>query len=294
MRGHLALAIIALSSPLLSQEVVKKVGQATFAADLTAAHPGGVLVVRLESRFFLGTSYAVLAGRHVIFEPFGAAQRALLPVALTDPPGPTTVGIEILTRRGRERIPLDVTIAPHFYGYRRVFVPEEKRLLLKDPRAIRDGRRLLLAVRTETDPHAGPLRAPVSLRPRLVFGAHMTYIGASPVEYLMDGSFGEQHPGVDYEVPVGTPVQAPGRGTVVLAEPLTLTGHSLVIDHGSGIVSSILHLSRIDVREGETVEAGKVVGLSGASGLAASPHLHWGVYLHGIAVDPAILAPLLE
>ncbi len=71
-----------------------------------------------------------------------------------------------------------------------------------------------------------------------------------------------------------------------MAEPLLLTGLTLVLDHGQGLVSLLCHLDRLDVRVGDRVEPGAPVGLSGATGLAPFPHLHWATYLHGIAVDP--------
>jgi murein DD-endopeptidase MepM/ murein hydrolase activator NlpD len=66
-----------------------------------------------------------------------------------------------------------------------------------------------------------------------------------------------------------------------------------VIDHGQGVVSVLQHLSRVDARTGDVVPAAAVVGLSGATGLAPEPLLQWRVYLHGVAVDPTVLGPLL-
>ena len=73
-----------------------------------------------------------------------------------------------------------------------------------------------------------------------------------------------------------------------------LSGGTVVIDHGQGIVSVLLHLSRIDVRAGEAVSGGSPIGLSGESGLAPSPLLQWRVYLHGVAVDPLVLDAVLR
>jgi murein DD-endopeptidase MepM/ murein hydrolase activator NlpD len=79
---------------------------------------------------------------------------------------------------------------------------------------------------------------------------------------------------------------------VVLAAPQILTGNTLVLDHGQGVLSVFFHLSRIDVKEGEGVESRSPVGLSGDSGIAAAPHLHWAVYVHGVAVDPRVMERL--
>jgi len=94
-------------------------------------------------------------------------------------------------------------------------------------------------------------------------------------------------------VPVGTPVRAPGAGTVLFAGPLALSGETVVIDHGQGVLSVLQHLSRVDGRPGDPVAAAAVVGLSGDTGLAPQPILQWRVYLHAVAVDPTVIGPLL-
>jgi murein DD-endopeptidase MepM/ murein hydrolase activator NlpD len=77
---------------------------------------------------------------------------------------------------------------------------------------------------------------------------------------------------------------------VLLSAVLPLTGQTLVLDHGQGVVSVFFHLSRIHVRDSDWVEAGDKVALSGDTGLAQAPHLHWAVYVHGVAVDPRVMA----
>src|SRR6266511_1607332 len=87
---------------------------------------------------------------------------------------------------------------------------------------------------------------------------------------------------------------APAAGTVLFAGPLTLSGQTLVIDHGQGVVSALFHLSRIDLRTGDRVEPRAIVGLSGDSGIAPTPLLQWRTYVHGVAVDPSVLQQLLN
>jgi murein DD-endopeptidase MepM/ murein hydrolase activator NlpD len=163
--------------------------------------------------------------------------------------------------------------------------------MLDWPSAVRDGRQLLSLVRTHTPfgPGIGMLRPPITIVDGQGFGRPQTWIGGSPVEEMMDGLHGEHHRGLDYEVPVGTVVMAPAAATVLFAGNLTLTGKTLVLDHGNGVVSSLFHLYRIDVREGDRVESRAAVGLSGETGLAVSPQVQWRVYLHGVAVDPRAL-----
>jgi murein DD-endopeptidase MepM/ murein hydrolase activator NlpD len=175
-----------------------------------------------------------------------------------------------------------------------VVIPEEKRGLLSQPAVTRDGRQLLSLLRTETQAEPRALAAPITIVAGLGFGGEQTWLGGSPVESLTDAVFGEQHRGVDFAVPVGTVVMAPAAGTVLHAGPLTLAGETVVIDHGQGVVSALFHLSRIDVTPAVVVVARAVVGLSGDTGITATPLVQWRTYVHGVAVDPAVLQQVLN
>ncbi len=281
-----------LAVPLPAQDVVKRVGNVTFTADPSQAFPGGVVVVRLSSKRPLGAAYAIIDGRRVPFYLAGGP-RALVPIPLTAVAGPTTLGVEILGRRGRQRIPLAVTIEPRSYPPRTVAIPEGKRALLRQPTVVRDGRHLLSLVRTENPEVPGTLRPPVTIGSGLGFGSPQTWLGGSPVESMLDSLYGEGHRGRDFEVPLGTVVTAPAAGTVLFAASFTLAGNTVVIDHGQGVVSALFHLQEIAVRVGDRVQAGERIGLSGDSGIAPSPQVHWRTYLHGIGVDPDVLALVL-
>jgi len=96
-----------------------------------------------------------------------------------------------------------------------------------------------------------------------------------------------RHKGVDLAAPSGTPVSAAAAGTVALARPdFRLHGQTVVVDHGLGVATLYLHLSQVLVHPGQTVAAGDPVGLVGATGVSTGPHLHWALYVHGVAVDP--------
>jgi murein DD-endopeptidase MepM/ murein hydrolase activator NlpD len=97
---------------------------------------------------------------------------------------------------------------------------------------------------------------------------------------------------LDYGVPSGTPVHAANRGTVILARPLYFEGSCVVIDHGRGLFSLYLHLSDFKVKEGDQVETGQLIGLSGGSGRATGPHLHLAIRWQGVYLDPALLLEL--
>ena len=110
--------------------------------------------------------------------------------------------------------------------------------------------------------------------------------------YVVNGSDVPKapHSGMDIAVPQGTPVRAPASGIVTFAEPdLYLTGGTVLIDHGHGVSSNFLHLSRIDVKVGDRVRQGQVIGAVGMTGRATGPHLHWGLNWFDVRLDPLLL-----
>ena len=98
------------------------------------------------------------------------------------------------------------------------------------------------------------------------------------------------HMGLDMAVPEGTPVHAPAAGIVTFAEPdLVLTGGTVLLDHGFGLTSSFLHMSRLDVHVGQRLNRGDVIGAAGKTGRATGPHVHWGFNWFDTRLDPALL-----
>jgi murein DD-endopeptidase MepM/ murein hydrolase activator NlpD len=112
------------------------------------------------------------------------------------------------------------------------------------------------------------------------------------VRRYYNGVFAEDyyHRGVDYGADVGEPVIAPAAGRISLVgranQRFNIHGNTVGIDHGQGLTSIMLHLSRIDVQAGDFVQAGQAIGRVGATGAVTGPHLHWGLYVHGAAIDP--------
>jgi murein DD-endopeptidase MepM/ murein hydrolase activator NlpD len=107
---------------------------------------------------------------------------------------------------------------------------------------------------------------------------------------VYNGQPGSGHSGMDIAAPTGTPVKAPAGGVVTFAAPdLYLTGGTLLLDHGFGISSNFLHLSRIDVKVGDRVQQGQVIAAVGATGRATGPHLHWGMNWFDTRIDPLLV-----
>ena len=117
--------------------------------------------------------------------------------------------------------------------------------------------------------------------------------GLFGAQRIYQGEPGSYHGGVDIAAATGEPVRAPADGVVILAaidKPFTLEGHLLMIDHGHGLNSAFLHLSRIDVKMGDHVAQGQQIGAVGATGRATGPHLHWGMKWHDARIDPLLIA----
>ena len=111
-----------------------------------------------------------------------------------------------------------------------------------------------------------------------------------------NGEAGSYHSGIDIARATGTVVVAPADGVVILAadHPFTLEGNLLMIDHGMGLNSAFLHLSRIDVKPGDRVTQGQPVGAVGNSGRATGPHLHWSLRWGAAKLDPLIVAGAMQ
>ena len=123
-----------------------------------------------------------------------------------------------------------------------------------------------------------PVVAPISD----AFGTRRTF----------NGKVQSMHQGLDYGVPTGTPVSAANAGIVLLAGPLYFEGNCVVLDHGQGLLTLYLHLSEIKVKQGERLAAGQEIGLSGGTGRATGPHLHFAVRWQGVYLNPATLPTL--
>jgi murein DD-endopeptidase MepM/ murein hydrolase activator NlpD len=115
-----------------------------------------------------------------------------------------------------------------------------------------------------------------------VYGVRRYYNGKFAKDYY--------HRGIDYAGEAGSPVVAPAAGRVALvgrvSQGFRVHGNVVGIDHGQGVTSIFMHLSRINVKEGELVKPGQVIGAVGSTGAATGPHLHWGLYVDGESVDP--------
>lgn len=167
------------------------------------------------------------------------------------------------------------------YNSESIILPPDRQNLL-DPILIQEEREKLNAVWTIFNPVRrwnGPFALPVEnfVKISSPFGTRRSYDG---------GPYSSYHEGTDFSALRGTAVYAPANGVIALAEPLTVRGNAIVIDHGWGIFTGLYHLSSIDVSVGQLVSEGDFIGRVGSTGLSTGPHLHWDVRVRSLNVDP--------
>jgi hypothetical protein len=212
---------------------------------------------------------------------------ALAGVDVEAPVGPSTLRISVQPSSGAVRdLSRAVEIHPAHYRTSSLTVapqfvepgPEE----LKQIEADRLLKEKVFAASAPEPLWTGSFRAPVKAPPTDSFGTRR----------IFNGKLASVHKGMDFRATTGTPVRAGNSGVVVLARLLYYEGNCVVIDHGLGFFTISMHLSRIDVHEGQRVRTGDRLGLSGATGRVTGPHLHWGVRWQGAYLDPAKLLRL--
>ncbi len=123
----------------------------------------------------------------------------------------------------------------------------------------------------------GPMGLPSSFPVTSQFGTRRSYDG---------GPYDQFHTGTDFAAPPGSPVYAPAAGVVVMTETLHVRGNATIIDHGRGIYTGYWHQTEFKVKVGDVVQAGQLIGFTGATGRATGPHLHWEMFVNAIQVDP--------
>lgn len=97
------------------------------------------------------------------------------------------------------------------------------------------------------------------------------------------------HSGLDFAAKKGTKVMAPMNAKVILTGYFFFNGKTVFLDHGQGLITAYIHLSKINVKQGDEIKQGEVLGLVGQTGRTTGPHLHWGVYLTSTAINPRLL-----
>ncbi len=277
-RSRLGLAIGAIASSLGLVLLLSHPAQAAYTVQFVPSNPelGDTIAVVVSGAESAPTvtaggqiyeTYATDAGRY----------RALIPTSPVTTPGRMDVRVEgdqgtrntAVTIRNRNFRTQYITLSPGRAGLDGTDYEFRRMAETK-------------ALRTPEKYWNGPMVRPSGGRVSSVYGLRRYYNGVFAEDYY--------HRGVDYAAANGSPLVAPAAGRIVLTgrveDGFVLNGNTVGIDHGQGVVSVMIHLSRIDVSEGDFVQAGQVVGRMGSTGFASGPNLHWGLYVNDVAVDP--------
>jgi murein DD-endopeptidase MepM/ murein hydrolase activator NlpD len=200
----------------------------------------------------------------------------------------TMVGVPIFTEAGNYPVNLNINGTPFTFniqvlngGYLTTNItlsPEQEALLAPAVEEFEIGTiRNITSQFTPDRLFDGVFGLPAAAAMNAPYGTRRSYNGGPVSRY---------HNGADFATPPGSPIYATASGRVVLADLLNIRGNTVVIQHGWGIYSLYAHLTSLNVNLGDTVEIGQVIGLSGSTGRVTGPHLHWEVWVNGIAVDP--------
>ncbi|NMG58979.1 M23 family metallopeptidase [Geitlerinema sp. P-1104] len=239
---------------------------------------GETLSVLIESDAEQAPTLTARGRRYETFAVGRNRYRAFIPTTPLDTPGPFAIEAQSGDQRQRVNVPLgdrNFTIQEIWLS------PSVNAITGTDYEFDRmdDLKATVTPERLWTGPFIHPSDGPITTP----YGVRRYYNGVWADNYY--------HRGLDYAAPTGAPVVAAARGRVALvgtvSQGFELHGNSVGIDHGQGVTTIYIHLSQIEVQEGQMVDAGEVIGRIGSTGISTGPHLHWGLYVNGECVDPA-------
>ncbi|MFN7932492.1 MAG: M23 family metallopeptidase [Bryobacteraceae bacterium] len=210
----------------------------------------------------------------------GGAAQTLVPVSVDQAPGK----YDVVIRQGKTELQRSaVTVRKTAFRTQNIQATKQ----MKELRPIPGEVERMQALATTVSPvrfFEDAFVAPVSGCQNSPFGVQRLHNGKPTGAY---------HRGVDQRGAKGTPIKAAASGMVVVAQPdFQVRGGTVGIDHGHGLTSHYLHMSRVTAREGQRVKQGEVIGYVGSTGFATAAHLHWGTYVHGTPIDPNEFAAL--
>jgi murein DD-endopeptidase MepM/ murein hydrolase activator NlpD len=224
-----------------------------------------------------GSGSAVAARMHdrtIRLFPEGSGSLGLMPVPADEKPG--DYKIELLDKAGTPVASMPIRVLDAHFPKQNVVIGQNLAELKPSPGETETTTAFRDAV-SEARYWSEPLTLPVRGCMTSPFGVQR-YMNGKPT-----GGF---HGGLDQRSPSGTPVLAVDGGTVKVVREWNLHGRTVGIDHGQGLESMYLHMSKVAVAEGATVKKGDVIGYVGSTGRSTAPHLHWSLYVNGVTVNP--------
>lgn len=203
---------------------------------------------------------------------------ALLGIPLDTLPGDLEIGVFFGSTAETRRIVIGIKNYP------------EQRLTIKDKRKVEPNPDDLARITREREVTDAVKRqfSPARPDPDFLLPAAGPLSSRFGLRRIFNGQPRNPHAGLDVAVGTGAPVKAPAAGVVANTGDYFFNGNTIFIDHGQGLISGYMHLSRIDVRTGQTVRAGDPIGTVGSTGRSTGPHLHWAVFLNNTPVDPEL------
>jgi murein DD-endopeptidase MepM/ murein hydrolase activator NlpD len=209
-----------------------------------------------------------------LFPQSNGGSQGLMPIAVADIPGAYEVKFQ--AEDGTALASAKLTIRPTKFPTQNVVLAPQIEALHSTPEDIQtltEFRNTVSHVKYWEDPLSAPVPGCI-LSP---FGVTRLHNGKPT---------GEFHAGIDQRSPAGRPVHAVAAGTVKIAQPFAVLGGTVAIDHGQGLETMYLHMSKLLVEPGVQVKKGEVIGYVGATGRANGPHLHWVIDVNGVPVNP--------
>jgi murein DD-endopeptidase MepM/ murein hydrolase activator NlpD len=246
-----------------------------------APYPGGVAVVRIVETTS-PVNDVLFNGKRVLTLRQAGGWFALIGLPLDTKPGRHT--LQIKAGEGVPGLAYDTTFEVKAKNYPAQHLKISSRFMQPTAEDLKRIEREQLAIERAKNHWSGETPAnfmldiPATGRLSARFG----------LRRVLNGTEGSPHAGLDVAVGTGTPLRAAAAGRVIATGDYFYSGKSVFVDHGQGFITLYIHMSRIDVKEGDSVERGATLGLSGATGRVTGPHLHWAVLLNGVYVDPEL------
>ena len=203
---------------------------------------------------------------------------ALLGIPLDTLPGHLEISISSGSTVTTRQIPIQLKNYP------------EQRLTIKDKRKVEPNAEDLARIQREQSITEAIKRSFSANAPQTDFAlpAGGPLSSRFGLRRIFNGLPRNPHAGLDVAVGTGASVSAPADGVIANTGNYFFNGNTVFIDHGQGLISAYMHLSRIDVRHGQPVKKGEILGTAGATGRVTGPHLHWAVILNNTPVDPEL------
>ncbi|MGQ7276959.1 M23 family metallopeptidase [Brevibacillus thermoruber] len=231
-------------------------------------HPGDAVLIRssrVQSVTVLGKTYRLI--------PSHGAYVRFIPIPFDAKPGTYAV-----LSADKQRL-ASLTIAPKTFAVDKLTVSKQLNQMRQNTERIDADQKKIIAARSrsaQTPYFTDTFLMPAQGRLTTPFG----------YQRVVNGKAANRHAAIDIANKTGTPIAASNNGKVVLAESLYLTGNTIIIDHGLNVFSIYAHLSRLDVKTGDMVKRGQIIGRMGSTGFSTGPHLHYGMLIGNTYVNP--------